>query len=277
MAVKAKRPKEAKETFGGVHAFHYNVTQCRPEQIPNYVKDIYQRVFGLEAPDGVHWWLLKRAVSYEIMYREGRLVRTELKERWERALKLDINLIEDSKERNLVLSLMRVEGARQDRPAVSELPSGKPTKGDTMATKKKAVKKTPAKKKVAAKKVSAGRAVGVESGEGIQKTWFQVFVANAKAKKADRMTDAEIAEHMQSEFPDSTSKSLTNVSGARRVCNAGGVKDCEAPAKAFVAYDEEGEVKAAKAKAAPAKKAVATKAAKKPAKKKAAKKAAKKK
>jgi hypothetical protein len=278
MAVRAKKPKEAKPVVVGLHAFHFNITQCRPEQVPSYVADIYHRVFGIEPPERVHWWLLKRAIGYELMFREGKLKTKELVDSYRRALKLDVSLIEDCKERNLLLSLMRVEGARQDRPVASELPSGKAiTKENPMAAKKKAVKKNPAKK-VAAKKapVAGKRGVGATSGLGIQKCWFAAFVLNAKAKKVDRLTDAGIADYMESEFPESTSKSIRATASARRVCNAGGVKDCEAPAKPFVSYDEDGEVKAKAAKAVPAKKAPAKKAAKKPAKK-AAKKAAKKK
>jgi len=248
------------------HAFFDEIRRHDVQQIKGYVFDIFRKTFEREPPEGAHWFLVKRVVAYELMKRAGKLETPDLVEAYEEALTYKVEAIKDPKARAIVVALMHVEA---DVPHIAK---NETIGGTQMAAKKKAAKKVAKKtaKKAAPKaKKTTGRVVGKTSGVGVQETWIGIFVTNAKAKKADRMTDVEITAYMKAEFPAKESKVFSQVQGVRNKYNKGGFK-VGAPATESVRYDEEGDVTTARGGSPKAaKKASAKKVAKKaPAKKK---------
>jgi len=246
-----------------VYKFHDNIRMGSAASIPSYVAEIYERVFEKIAPAGVHWFLLRSAISYELLYRQGKLNTEVLMSRYHEALKLDINAVSDQRSRSILKALIAVES----KDGLREEPKPEP-KEPIMAAKKK-VEKTVAKKTVAKKepkaKKSTTREVGKTSGVGVQETWIKLFAQNEKAKKSARMTDEQIATAMHKEFPGRESKIFDQVQAVRNKYNKGGFKSVGVPAVLSQRYDEQGNVasferkpkavKAPKAKA-PVKKAV---------------------
>jgi hypothetical protein len=118
------------------------------------------------------------------------------------------------------------------------------------------------------------RPTGTTLGLGIGATWVHVFEQNAKASKAKRQTDAQIAEFMAKEFPGrkTTTFSIAGVKHERGYYNRGthwhmtGV-----PNVLSVAYDESGEPIVGREKAAGTAKPKAKKGTAKPKAKKAVK------
>ena len=77
----------------------------------------------------------------------------------------------------------------------------------------------PDKKKPAAK---APAPVGATSGVSVSETWIRMFEKNEQVEEPDRLTDAQISEHMKTEFPDVDVKVFDRVEIARNKYNRGG-------------------------------------------------------
>lgn len=92
-----------------------------------------------------------------------------------------------------------------------------------MAKEKKGVKPSnPATKTVA-------RPVGLKTGLGIQAAWVHIFVQNEKGAKKNKLTDAEITNWMETEFPSRKSKVFGMVASVRNKYNKGGLTKHEVP------------------------------------------------
>ena len=64
--------------------------------------------------------------------------------------------------------------------------------------------------------------VGVTSGVGVNETWIRVFEKNEQVDEKDRLTDEQISQFMNSEFPDQDAKIFGRVEIARGRYNRGG-------------------------------------------------------
>ncbi len=64
--------------------------------------------------------------------------------------------------------------------------------------------------------------VGVTSGVGVNETWIRVFEKNEQVDGKDRLTDEQISQFMNSEFPDQDAKIFGRVEIARGRYNRGG-------------------------------------------------------
>lgn len=72
------------------------------------------------------------------------------------------------------------------------------------------------------KAVPKGPPSGRTSGVSVSRTWVQVFESNATVDEAERLTDAQISEFMEGEFPDLNADSFKRVDIARNKYNRGG-------------------------------------------------------
>ena len=64
--------------------------------------------------------------------------------------------------------------------------------------------------------------VGKTSGVSVSRTWVQVFERNATIDEEERLTDEQLVEFMQQEFPDVAPESFKRVDIARSKYNRGG-------------------------------------------------------
>ena len=86
--------------------------------------------------------------------------------------------------------------------------------------KKKKKKKPPKEPKEPIQQAPAP--VGVTSGVGVSETWIRVFEKNEQVDGKDRLTDEQISQFMNSEFPDQDAKIFGRVEIARGRYNRGG-------------------------------------------------------
>ncbi len=95
-----------------------------------------------------------------------------------------------------------------------------------------------AKEKAVANTHAVQRPIGKTLGLGIQDTWVHIFLQNGKAKKKDRLTDAEITKFIKSEFPRRKTEYFRRVDWVRRRYNRGGLTKGVVPKRVSVAYDK---------------------------------------
>ena len=72
------------------------------DAVPLYVASVYRLLFDTTEVPLVHWFLLHRAVQYQILWLEGRLPTDELRQRRKEALLCDVSAISDLKERAVI-------------------------------------------------------------------------------------------------------------------------------------------------------------------------------
>lgn len=116
------------------------------------------------------------------------------------------------------------------------------TKTTTKSKKKTSKKKTNEMTKGSGQRGATGSRTGATLGLGVCATWAAVFEKNEKVKRSKRLTDDQIAEFMQSEYPDRTSSNLTKVQSNRSCYNKGVFTDDEPPKVQSNRYDDDGEV-----------------------------------
>lgn len=172
-----------------------------------FIHTVYGKLFGEPAPMGVSLERVRMRVGYELQHR-GYLaaghVPARIQQNWEATSKFDVSkLTPDMRD---LLNII-------ERNQVSE-------NGEA--------------------KVSGRKKTGKNLGLGVGETWAYVFGFNAKAKKADRMSDEMIAGFMADEFPQSKAATFARVQQYRSNYNRGMYTNGAAPKVKSVPYDDEG-------------------------------------
>lgn len=89
------------------------------EKKPYWLADKFRTVFHRDAPMA-HWYLLHRAISYRMMYLDGKLSTYKLKKRFREAFRLRAACISEKDIRMLVEIMLEEKDARMDEYKMTE-------------------------------------------------------------------------------------------------------------------------------------------------------------